>query len=148
MDDRLCWCVPDGEERLPHLRQRSQERRRKGIPRPPRVALCSDGSVRRHSWGGFSTGGGGVVMGSLWERMIRAAKLDASLYEEVEADRGALGQATAVVVLASLAAGFGSVARGGVGGFLFGTIAALAGWYVWAFFTYLIGTPVLPEPQT
>lgn len=87
-------------------------------------------------------------MGSLGERMIRAAKLDASLYEEVEADRGALGQATAVVVLASLAAGFGSVARGGVGGFFFGTIAALAGWYVWAFLTYWIGTRFLPEPQT
>ncbi len=87
-------------------------------------------------------------MGSLGERMIRAAKLDASLYEEVEADRGALGQATAVVVLASVAAGFGSVARGGVGGFLFGTIAALAGWYIWTFLTYWIGTRFLPEPQT
>ena len=87
-------------------------------------------------------------MGSLGERMIRAAKLDASLYEEVEADRGALGQATAVVVLASLAAGFGAFAHGGVGGFLFGTIAALAGWYVWAFLTYWIGTRFLPEPQT
>ena len=87
-------------------------------------------------------------MGSLGERMIRAAKLDASLYEEVEADRGALGQATAVVVLASLAAGFGAFARGGVGGFLIATIAALAGWYVWAFLTYWIGTRFLPEPQT
>jgi len=87
-------------------------------------------------------------MGSLGERMIRAAKLDASLYEEVEADRGALGQATAVVVLASLAAGIGALSRGGVGGFLFGTIAALAGWYVWAFLTYWIGTRFLPEPQT
>jgi hypothetical protein len=87
-------------------------------------------------------------MGSLGERMIRAAKLDASLYEEVEADRGALGQATAVVVLASLAAGIGAFARGGVGGFLLATIAALAGWYVWAFLTYWIGTRFLPEPQT
>lgn len=87
-------------------------------------------------------------MGSLGERMIRAAKLDASLYEEIEADRGALGQATAVVVLASLAAGFGAFARGGVGGFLLATIAALAGWYVWAFLTYWIGTRFLPEPQT
>jgi hypothetical protein len=87
-------------------------------------------------------------MGSLGERMIRAAKLDASLYEEIEADRGALGQATAVVVLASLAAGLGAFARGGVGGFLLATIAALAGWYVWAFLTYWIGTRFLPEPQT
>ena len=88
------------------------------------------------------------MIGSLGGRMVRAAKLDASLYEEVEADRGALGQATAVVVLASVAAGFATFARGGVGGFLFGTIAALAGWYVWAFLTYWIGTRFLPEPQT
>ena len=87
-------------------------------------------------------------MGSLGERMIRAAKLDASLYEEVEADRGALGQATAVVVLASLAAGVGASASGGIGGLLLGTIAALAGWYIWAFLTYWIGTRFLPEPQT
>src|SRR3990172_7554845 len=87
-------------------------------------------------------------MGRLWERMIRAAKLDASLYEEVEADRGALGQAPAVVVLASVAAGVGASASGGIGGLLLGTIAALAGWYIWAFLTYWIGTRFLPEPQT
>ncbi len=28
------------------------------------------------------------------------------------------------------------------------TIAALIGWYIWAFLTYLIGTKLLPEPQT
>ena len=87
-------------------------------------------------------------MGGLVERMIRAAKLDASLYEEVEADRGALGQATAVVVLASVAAGIGASASGGIGGLLLATIAALAGWYIWAFLTYWIGTRFLPEPQT
>jgi hypothetical protein len=87
-------------------------------------------------------------MGPLAERMIRAAKLDASLYEEVEADRGALGQATIVVVLSSLAAGVGAAAQTGIGGLLIGTIAALVGWYVWAFLTYWIGTRLLPEPQT
>ena len=87
-------------------------------------------------------------MGGLWERMIRAAKLDASLYEEVEADRGALGQATAVVVLASLAAGVGASGSGGLGGLILATVAAWAGWYIWAFLTYWIGTRFLPEPQT
>ena len=87
-------------------------------------------------------------MGPLAERMIRAAKLDASLYEEVEADREALKQATIVVVLASMAAGVGASARGGLGGLLFASISALAGWYVWAFLTYWIGTRLLPEPQT
>ena len=81
-------------------------------------------------------------------RIIRAAKLDVNLYEEVEADRNALGQAMWVVVLSSLAAGVGSIAMGGLGGIMMGTIAALVGWYVWAYLTYLIGTRLLPEPQT
>jgi hypothetical protein len=29
-----------------------------------------------------------------------------------------------------------------------GTIMALVGWYIWAYLTYLIGTKLLPEPQT
>lgn len=82
------------------------------------------------------------------ERIIRAAKLDVNLYEEVEADRGALGQAMGVVVLSSIAAGLGSVERAGIGGILIGTILALIGWYIWAYITYLIGTKLLPEPQT
>ena len=44
-------------------------------------------------------------MGSLLNRIFRAAKLDANLYEEVEADKTALGQALTVVVLSSIAGG-------------------------------------------
>ncbi len=87
-------------------------------------------------------------MTTFGDRIIRAAKLDAQLYEEVEAHTGAMGQAMGVVVLSSMAAGVGSVARGGLGGILVGTIAALIGWYVWAYLTYFIGTKFLPEPQT
>jgi hypothetical protein len=82
------------------------------------------------------------------DRMIRAAKLDIHLYEEVEADKGALGQAMAVVVLSSIAAGVGSIARAGLGGILMGTVTALVAWYLWAWLTYFIGTRFLPEPQT
>jgi len=82
------------------------------------------------------------------ERMIRAAKLDVNLYEEVEADKNTMGQAMAVVVLSSAAAGIASFSITGVGGILMGTITALIGWYVWAFITYIIGTKLLPEPQT
>ena len=81
-------------------------------------------------------------------RIIRAAKLDIHLYEEVEADRGALVQAMGVVVLSSIAAGLGSIERGGFGGIFIGTITALITWYVWAYLTYFIGTRLLPEPQT
>ena len=42
-------------------------------------------------------------------RMLRAALLDADLYEEVEADRGATRQASLVVVLSAVAAGIGSI---------------------------------------
>lgn len=87
-------------------------------------------------------------MSGIQERMIRAAKLDAQLYEEVEADRGAMGQATAVVILAAVAAGIGSMGQGGVGGILALTVVALVSWYVWAFLTYMIGTKLLPEPAT
>ena len=87
-------------------------------------------------------------MSTYWNRILRAAKLDSHLYEEVEADPDALTQAMGVVVLASLAAGIGSAAQLGVGGLLMGTISALAGWYIWALLIYLIGTRLLPEPQT
>ena len=87
-------------------------------------------------------------MASFQERIIRAAKLDVNLYEEVEADKGAMGQAMAVVILSSIAGGIGTPAGLGLGGILIGTIAALAGWYIWAFLTYFIGTRLLPEPQT
>ncbi len=87
-------------------------------------------------------------MNPFMDRIIRAAKLDVNLYEEVEADTGALGQATGVVVLSSIAAGVGTIGRGGLGGILIGTVLALIGWYVWAYLTYFIGTKLHPEPQT
>lgn len=87
-------------------------------------------------------------MATFTDRIIRAAKLDPKLYEEVEADSGAMGQAIGVVVLASIAAGIGSIREVGAAGILIGTIAALVAWIVWAYLTYLIGTKLLPEPQT
>jgi hypothetical protein len=91
-------------------------------------------------------------MSSLKDRMIRAAKLDVTLYEEVEADRAAMGQAMGVVVISSIAAGLGTVTRGGFAGtvpsILLGTLFALISWYAWAYLTYFIGTKFLPEPQT
>lgn len=87
-------------------------------------------------------------MASFQDRIVRAAKLDVNLYEEVEADKGAMGQAMGVVVLSSVAAGIGTITRGGLGGIVMGTIFALISWYIWAYITYLIGTKLLPEPQT
>jgi hypothetical protein len=82
------------------------------------------------------------------DRMVRAAKLDVNLYEEVEADKGSMGQALGVVVLSSIAAGIGSIGTTGLKGIIIGTITALISWYVWAYMTYFIGAKLLPEPQT
>jgi hypothetical protein len=87
-------------------------------------------------------------MANIWDRMFRAAKLDARLYEEVEADTDATVQAMIVVVLAAVAAGIGSLGSGSATAIVTGTIVSLLGWLVWAFLTYFIGTRLLPEPQT
>jgi hypothetical protein len=80
------------------------------------------------------------------ERMIGAAKLDPQVYEEVEADRTATPQALGVVVLASVAGGIG--VGEGLRGLIFGTVAGLVGWAIWAWLIYFIGTRWLPEPDT
>ena len=85
-------------------------------------------------------------MTSFPERMIGAAKLNIAIYEEVEADGTATGQAMGVVLLSSLAAGVGSAALGA--GVIATVVAALLSWVIWAFLTYLVGTRLLPEPQT
>jgi len=87
-------------------------------------------------------------MSSLTERMIGAAKLDVAIYEEVEADTTATGQALLVVVLSSVAAGLSFVTMNGIRGVIWGTLSAIVGWIIWAAITYLVGTKMLPEPQT
>ena len=89
-----------------------------------------------------------MFKGSFQNRIIRAVRLDSNLYEEVEADKGAMWQAMAVVVLSSIAAGIGLYKTGGFNGIITGTMASLISWYVWAYLTYFIGTKFLPEPQT
>ena len=80
-------------------------------------------------------------------RIIRACKLDVSLYEEVEADSSATLQAASVVVLSSIAAGIGSISLG-ASNFLMAPLLSLISWYIWAYLIYLIGTKLFPEPNT
>jgi len=93
---------------------------------------------------------------SLFDRMVRAAKLDVNLYEEVEADTKANWQAFWAVVVASLATGLGT-AIGSLGdhrpiwflwGLLIGVGVALLGWLLWALLTYAIGVTIFKGPQT
>lgn len=94
--------------------------------------------------------------GSLVDRMIRAMRLDVSLYEEVERDEGAMNQAITVVIISSLCAGVGSLisslSRGGGGfgliGAFAGVIVSLIGWFIWSFTTYIIGTRIIKGQET
>ncbi|MDP8216785.1 MAG: YIP1 family protein [Candidatus Kaelpia imicola] len=87
-------------------------------------------------------------MNILFQRMIRAAKLDSNLYEEVEHDKTSLSQAMLVVLLSSIAAGIGAMSiKGGIN-LIAVAAAALIGWAVWASIVYFIGVKLLPTPQT
>ncbi len=85
---------------------------------------------------------------SFVNRMLRAAQLDAAVYEEIEADQTATTQAALVVVLGSLAAGLGAGARFGLVALVVVTIAALAAWSFYAWITYWLGTGPLKGPAT
>jgi hypothetical protein len=94
---------------------------------------------------------------SLINRMIRAAKLESALYEEVESDSSATGQAITVVVLVSICSGIGTLifsaihgggALGLIMGLVTGIITSLLGWLAWSFFTWLVGTTILKGPNT
>ncbi len=81
-------------------------------------------------------------------RMMRAARLDPHVYEEVEANPALAGEAMTAVIISAVAAGVGWYAYGGVRGFLLTALAALASWYLWANLTFWIGTRLLPGRQT
>ena len=84
---------------------------------------------------------------SMIDRMIRAARLEPQVYEEVEHDQSATSQALLVVVLGVIAGGIGALS-GGITGLIFGIVAALIGWAVYAFIAYWVGTNIFKGPQT
>jgi hypothetical protein len=87
-------------------------------------------------------------MNSLFiNRIIRACKLDVSLYEEVEADKSATIQAALVVILSSVAAGIGAISLG-ASNFLMAPLLSLVSWYIWAYLIYFIGAKLFPESNT
>jgi hypothetical protein len=81
----------------------------------------------------------GSLRRSFAERVVGALKLDAGVYEEVEADPGALGQAAGVVVLAAIASALGSPAAHGGGSFVGGVVGSLIGWLLGTGVIWLIG---------
>jgi hypothetical protein len=85
---------------------------------------------------------------TLTERMLGAARLQVSTYEEVEHDTSATAQAALVVVIVSIATGIGSLGSGGLIGLIYGVVFGIVGWAMWAGVTYFVGTRILPTPET
>jgi len=82
------------------------------------------------------------------KRMMGAAKLDTSVYEEVEADSSATRQAMVVVVVVALATGIGMFRTGGLVGLVVGIPVSIGLWALWAWITYFIGTTILKTAET
>jgi len=105
-----------------------------------------------------------TLMETMLSRMIRAIKLDPSLFQEVEEDSDASNQAMLIVIISSICAGLGSMLKsmifGGISiGFriritsnlmngLVGVSSALLGWMIWSLITYFVGTKILAGPET
>lgn len=94
------------------------------------------------SVGGTNDTGSGTTRG-FGERLVGAFKLDASVYEEVEHDASAFGQAAVVVALSSIAQGLGSFHDAGAGGGLASLIGSFLGWFFSAGLVWLIGVKIM-----
>ncbi len=83
-------------------------------------------------------------------RFIGVLALDATTYEEIEADARASVQAVWVVILTCLSGGFAlmSWSRLSVAGFVAGSLAMVAAWAIWVVMISTIGTRVMSEVQT
>jgi hypothetical protein len=80
---------------------------------------------------------------SFVDRVGRALRLDAQLFEEIEHDPSAMGQAVGVVALAALATGIGNPAVHGPGGMIGAVIGAMLGWLFATGLVYLAGVRML-----
>jgi hypothetical protein len=87
-------------------------------------------------------------MASLGQRMVGAMKADVNTFEEIERDTSAMGQAVAVIAIAAVASLLGNIFRAGIGAGIFGLLTALIGYAVWALIVVLVGTKLMPEPNT
>lgn len=75
----------------------------------------------------------------LFNRMVRAAKLEPELYEEVERDVEATKEALLVVLIVGICSAIGNIGILGTKGIITGLIAGILGWVLWSFVIFLIG---------
>lgn len=86
---------------------------------------------------------------SLLRRMVRASRLEAGLFEEVEADKKSISQALIVVLLATAAGGLGSHLGGhSPRHVVIDLLEPLVLWSVGSVFSYMVGATFLRGPHT
>lgn len=81
---------------------------------------------------------------SFSDRLIGAARLDRSVYEEVERDTTATQQAILVVVAAVVASAIGAIFTD-IGTVIASALIAIVGFVVSAAFIYIVGTRIIPS---
>jgi hypothetical protein len=85
---------------------------------------------------------------SITDRMLGALRLQTDVYEEVEADQKATGEAAFIVVATSLVSGaVNGVLTGASSGFL-GALGSFLGWAFYAWIAYIVGVKLFPGPET
>jgi hypothetical protein len=84
---------------------------------------------------------------AMLSRAIRAARLDVTLFQEVENDTSLNQEALMVVIITSVLAGIGALIGGIFTGFgtaiiavIFAVFWGIVGYYIWAYLTWFIGT--------
>ena len=83
-----------------------------------------------------------------FNRIVRACKLDISLYEEVEADKEPTFQAASVVILSIIAFGFANFINYGSFDIFLPVLAGLGGWFITSLLIYFVGAKLFPETGT
>ncbi|MGD8624829.1 MAG: YIP1 family protein [Anaerolineae bacterium] len=76
------------------------------------------------------------------DRIMRAIRLDWTVFREIAEDQNAMSEAAIIVVIVSIlsAIGSGLAAEGFFGAFVLALVATVIGWIAWAIVTYFVGT--------
>ena len=85
---------------------------------------------------------------SITDRMIGALRLQEEVYEEVEADEKATGEAAFIIVATSLVSGAVNGVTTGISSGFFGALGSFIGWAFYAWVAYIVGVKLFPGPQT
>lgn len=79
---------------------------------------------------------------SFWQRWLAAARLDASLYHEIEDDPSAILQAFVIVAIAGLARGLAAVANDDLVGITGSLVIAFVSWFIVTALLWFVGVVI------